>query len=160
MSVATVVGMVVSIAPKGGEAYNEQNLEKTFLSFPDEKECEACLPIKMLMLDGYCACFTIGFSDNLTMIGVRRAERGRIKGLYGQKSSLGLQRSVVFPCVFAMRFFSFNDLHFMQINQDVLIDAIPLSEVSSPGPPAHYCPPTKWDRRKTLFSLLTTCLCP
>ncbi len=51
MSVATVVGMVVTISAKG-DLYNDQNLEKTFLTFPDEKECEACLSIKMLMLDG------------------------------------------------------------------------------------------------------------
>jgi hypothetical protein len=49
MSVATVVGMVVSISGKTDQ-YNDQNLEKTFLSYPEE--CEACLPIKMLMLDG------------------------------------------------------------------------------------------------------------
>ncbi len=51
MSVATVVGMVVSISAKK-DHYIDQNLEKSFLSYPEEKDCEACLPIKMLMLDG------------------------------------------------------------------------------------------------------------
>ena len=51
MSVATVVGMVVSIQGKN-DTYDDQNLEKTFLMFPEEKECDGLLAIKMLMLDG------------------------------------------------------------------------------------------------------------
>ncbi len=54
MSVATVVGMVVAVQPKIDSGSNSilQNLEKTFLIFPDEKDCEGCIPVKMLMLDG------------------------------------------------------------------------------------------------------------
>ncbi len=51
MSVATVVGMVVSIQKKEFEE-NKSNLEKTFLSFPDEKDREVCFQVKMLMVDG------------------------------------------------------------------------------------------------------------
>jgi hypothetical protein len=51
MSVATVVGLVVSL-PDKRDVYEDQNLEKTFLIFPEEAECDGCLQIKMLMLDG------------------------------------------------------------------------------------------------------------
>ena len=51
MSVATVVGMVVTIQKKDVED-NRSNLEKSFLSFPDEKEREVCYQVKMLMVDG------------------------------------------------------------------------------------------------------------
>jgi hypothetical protein len=51
MSVATVVGMVVTIQKKDVED-NRSNLEKSFLSFPDDKEREVCFQVKMLMVDG------------------------------------------------------------------------------------------------------------
>jgi hypothetical protein len=51
MSVAAVVGMAVTIQKKDFED-NRSSLEKTFLSFPDEKDREVCFRIKMLMVDG------------------------------------------------------------------------------------------------------------
>jgi hypothetical protein len=53
MSIATVVGMVVTIQKKDFED-NKYNLEKSFLSFPDEKDREVSFQVKMLMVDGYC----------------------------------------------------------------------------------------------------------
>ncbi len=52
MSVATVVGMSVAIQKSGGGYAYNSNIEKTFLSFPDEKDRDACFLVKMLMLDG------------------------------------------------------------------------------------------------------------
>ena len=46
--------MMVAL-PGSKESYTDQNLEKTFLSFPDAKDWDGSLPIKMLMLDGYIA---------------------------------------------------------------------------------------------------------
>jgi hypothetical protein len=51
MSVATVVGMVVNIQKKDLED-SQTNLEKTFLSFPDEKDREVCFQVKLLVVDG------------------------------------------------------------------------------------------------------------
>jgi hypothetical protein len=91
MSVATVVGMVVSI-PGKHETYDDQNLEKTFLVFPEEKETDGCLPVKMLMLDGYgfisslclhnfiCFCFRRTWQDRRvlwtkTLVGIAKVSR-------------------------------------------------------------------------------------
>ena len=52
MSVATVVGMVVKIQKIQELEGNSSDLEKTFLSFPDEKDREVCFQVKMLMVDG------------------------------------------------------------------------------------------------------------
>ena len=82
MSVATVVGMVVSI-PGKQENYDDQNLEKTFLIFPEEKERDGCLPIKMLMLDGYCYALLLDFYHNLCFIFFVSKELGRTGGLFG-----------------------------------------------------------------------------
>ena len=54
MSIATVVGMVVTIKKKEF-VDNKSNLEKTFLSFPDDKDRDICFQVKMLMVDGSVA---------------------------------------------------------------------------------------------------------
>jgi hypothetical protein len=51
MSVATVVGMLVTINKQDFKD-SRSNLEKWHLSFPDEKEREVCFQVKMLMVDG------------------------------------------------------------------------------------------------------------
>ncbi len=66
----SVVGMVVTIqtnlettnAPTQ-PVVTEQNLEKTFLVFPEDDVRRACLSVKMLMLDG---CHILIFPTNLT----------------------------------------------------------------------------------------------
>jgi hypothetical protein len=52
MSVATVVGMLVTINNKQDFKDSRSDLEKSHLSFPDEKEREVCFHVKMLMVDG------------------------------------------------------------------------------------------------------------
>ena len=52
MSVATVVGMVVSIQ-NNKENIEGENLEKSYLTFPDEKDILSSFQVKMLMLDGF-----------------------------------------------------------------------------------------------------------
>jgi hypothetical protein len=55
---SSVVGMVVTIQTNLDNSgptqavVTEQNLEKTFLEFPDDDIRRACIPVKMLMLDG------------------------------------------------------------------------------------------------------------
>ena len=56
--VANVVGMVVSIQKNksaGNERFNGANADKfgkLFFDFPEEKDCEVLVTVKMLMLDG------------------------------------------------------------------------------------------------------------
>jgi hypothetical protein len=52
MSVATVVGMLVSIQKADMYKENIENLEKSYLTFPDAKEILACFHVKIHMLDG------------------------------------------------------------------------------------------------------------
>jgi hypothetical protein len=52
MSVATVVGMVVSIQKADIYKDTTENLEKSYLTFPDAKEMLACFHVKIHMLDG------------------------------------------------------------------------------------------------------------
>ena len=52
MSVARVVGMVVTIPTKDFDDNTDYNLEKSYLSFPDEKDREVCFQVKMHMVDG------------------------------------------------------------------------------------------------------------
>jgi hypothetical protein len=55
---ASVVGMVVTIQTNVGpneatSIVTEQNLEKIYLQYPEEKDRLACVVVKMLMLDGW-----------------------------------------------------------------------------------------------------------
>ena len=95
MSVARVVGMVVSF-PESQKKYVEQNLEKTFLSFPDAKDWEGSLPIRMLMLVGYAPILNCWKGLRQESDEFYSLVHGRTSALFGREKLLDLRRCPYF----------------------------------------------------------------